>query len=384
MSRATSSRLGTSSKGMGTDGYRAPELVMSDEESKYRYSAKTDMWAVGCVYYKLLVGTNAFPNDYAVLEYYKASDPPIAMPLAKLVPDREFYRATSNEMLRGLLNKNPSERPTASEYMDELVNMLRVAKERSISVPGIELLDFLVLEQCGEQLRDIVDAFYRVQLSENSDLPKRLIISKESPLLPLGQSFSDPCMLLSIDMRGKLADCLLPGEFEAFLELNSVKDGRADFLEIPGEHFCGMAGLEQEDTILWMKGNYITSITVIGLVLNRNVTFSFEETEGHSVWTDPGTQSPVMKQETAANDLLCSVSTYHRPRVSHEDLPNSMLAYHCSGRSHPGALETKAFSKSEAQDIRRDFLREVNVPGYLHLISRCVANCGDIPTNPRE
>ena len=51
----------------GTQGYRAPELLESDNEPTY--TNKVDVWSMGCILYELATGARAFQTDYAVLLY---------------------------------------------------------------------------------------------------------------------------------------------------------------------------------------------------------------------------------------------------------------------------------------------------------------------------
>jgi tetratricopeptide (TPR) repeat protein len=57
----------TTSVGRGTEGYRAPELVR--REVKYTYSNKVDMWAIGCIFYEIVVKSKVFPEDWEVVQF---------------------------------------------------------------------------------------------------------------------------------------------------------------------------------------------------------------------------------------------------------------------------------------------------------------------------
>jgi len=49
----------------GTPSYRAPELL---KEAPF-YNRKSDIWAVGCIFYELAAGEKAFNDDFAVQMY---------------------------------------------------------------------------------------------------------------------------------------------------------------------------------------------------------------------------------------------------------------------------------------------------------------------------
>jgi serine/threonine protein kinase len=44
-------------------GYRAPELACGE------FSRKSDIWAIGCIIYRLVAKKNAFPSDEAANKY---------------------------------------------------------------------------------------------------------------------------------------------------------------------------------------------------------------------------------------------------------------------------------------------------------------------------
>jgi serine/threonine protein kinase len=52
--------------GIGTPGYRAPELI--NHEERKEYSEKLDVWAMGCIFYEVLFRERAFRDDYEAKE----------------------------------------------------------------------------------------------------------------------------------------------------------------------------------------------------------------------------------------------------------------------------------------------------------------------------
>lgn len=66
----------------GTPGYRAPELVDSDEHT---FSNKVDIWALGCIPFELATG--AKPFAIAVREYSKGGSEIEARCHANIAPE---------------------------------------------------------------------------------------------------------------------------------------------------------------------------------------------------------------------------------------------------------------------------------------------------------
>ena len=71
-SEGTSKALHTTTSARGTNGYRAPEMIRGE---KKRYSNKADIWAVGCIFYELIVGERPFEDDWAVLQHSQSDEP---------------------------------------------------------------------------------------------------------------------------------------------------------------------------------------------------------------------------------------------------------------------------------------------------------------------
>jgi serine/threonine protein kinase len=60
----------------GTSSYRAPELI---QEIKRTYTQKVDIWALGCIFYKLAYLQKAFPTDFTLFAH-TASQQEIPIP----------------------------------------------------------------------------------------------------------------------------------------------------------------------------------------------------------------------------------------------------------------------------------------------------------------
>jgi serine/threonine protein kinase len=52
----------------GTEGYRAPELLLDEP----KFSEKVDVWAIGCILYELTMCKKAFPSDLQVRQFSTA------------------------------------------------------------------------------------------------------------------------------------------------------------------------------------------------------------------------------------------------------------------------------------------------------------------------
>lgn len=106
ISRQVTSATVSTSLSRGTQGYRAPELLKEHAQ----FTRKVDVWAVGIIIYELVVGKRVFWDDWAVIDHYQSSASPISIPMQSL-----FWQHHTTENLLALLNKDWSQRPTASE-----------------------------------------------------------------------------------------------------------------------------------------------------------------------------------------------------------------------------------------------------------------------------
>lgn len=57
----------TTTKGRGTECYRAPELIAN--EGSGRFSYKSDVWSLGCIAYELFMREMAYRSDWEVLGF---------------------------------------------------------------------------------------------------------------------------------------------------------------------------------------------------------------------------------------------------------------------------------------------------------------------------
>src|SRR5436189_2316638 len=68
-SQSQSNKAVSSTQGRGTPGYRAPELIIYPPIG---FTHKVDVWAVGCIFYELVMDVRLFGEDYHVLNYHQS------------------------------------------------------------------------------------------------------------------------------------------------------------------------------------------------------------------------------------------------------------------------------------------------------------------------
>lgn len=116
----TSEAAGTiqTSKSRGTEGYRAPELLLSHPGKKAAYNNKVDIWSVGCILFELAVCQKAFFNDFATLQH-QLSTKALDIPL-----DESFSEQCKKPINRNILSMlalKSLSRPSAADIENEFV-----------------------------------------------------------------------------------------------------------------------------------------------------------------------------------------------------------------------------------------------------------------------
>jgi Protein kinase domain/Ankyrin repeats (3 copies) len=108
-SPGTTKRAVTTMAQRGTQGFRAPELI-----STSRFTNKVDIWAIGCIFYQILLRTPLFRDDYEVLQLSESRN---VQSLSRLdlsdAPLSKAIRKHLSEFLHATLDIEPKNRPTA-------------------------------------------------------------------------------------------------------------------------------------------------------------------------------------------------------------------------------------------------------------------------------
>ncbi|KAG5846274.1 hypothetical protein ANANG_G00148040 [Anguilla anguilla] len=91
---------------VGTFCYRSPEII---EEGPY--GSKSDVWALGCVLYELCERRRAFPEENLRKLFNKIADGPYPS-------ISEPFSTDLRDLVRDLLQKNPADRPSASDILE--------------------------------------------------------------------------------------------------------------------------------------------------------------------------------------------------------------------------------------------------------------------------
>ena len=98
----TSNRAITTVYSKGTQGYRAPELLLGDP----KFNNKVDIWAIGCILYELVAREKAFASD---LQVFSISQLRISNPIFP-----ESFLMHISESIHEMLKNNPHDRPSVS------------------------------------------------------------------------------------------------------------------------------------------------------------------------------------------------------------------------------------------------------------------------------
>jgi len=113
----------TTSYGRGTSGYRAPELLLvgswrrggSEGAEDPRFSKKSDMWAMGCMFYELIFAHQLFLSDMSARDY-AVSGAILQIP-PQLTIIAPYSGPVVSRQLTSMLNPDPSMRPSAGNLL---------------------------------------------------------------------------------------------------------------------------------------------------------------------------------------------------------------------------------------------------------------------------
>lgn len=93
--------------------YRAPELL----KIPAHVTRKTDMWALGCIFYELLTGDLAFVEGSISIQDYIHSGIPLEIPVLPFEKQDCMFLA---DLVHDLLVLKPTERPDAASIVERL------------------------------------------------------------------------------------------------------------------------------------------------------------------------------------------------------------------------------------------------------------------------
>jgi serine/threonine protein kinase len=142
-SEGSSNHLIPSSWGRGTQGYMPPELC--DFSGKLEYNTKSDIWALGCIFFELLQKKMAFRDNDDVIKYTTGE--------LKIVPEL----AMASTVIDTTLTVNPADRPSAEQLCEHFGNEPQVGSLRNgqSNVHGrleIDMDPGRINPDCGEQV----------------------------------------------------------------------------------------------------------------------------------------------------------------------------------------------------------------------------------------
>ncbi|KAH9208047.1 kinase-like domain-containing protein [Leptodontidium sp. 2 PMI_412] len=98
----------------GTQSYMAPEILnyLSGQDSNDQYTNSVDIWALGCIVYRLITGTIPFPPGKSLIKYCEDKS---------LFPYDALFdsgiKSEGSKFLRRLLTAQPTDRPAASQAL---------------------------------------------------------------------------------------------------------------------------------------------------------------------------------------------------------------------------------------------------------------------------
>jgi serine/threonine protein kinase len=86
------------------------------------FSAKVDIWALGCVYFEVIMGYKLFESDWSAKEYSRVGDELYIQQEHSGLPQR--YHRKFQRLLQLMIHANPDMRPTSGsvlQYFDRQV-----------------------------------------------------------------------------------------------------------------------------------------------------------------------------------------------------------------------------------------------------------------------
>ena len=159
-SEATSSQGIPTLHARGTGGYRAPEILNENPV----FTNKVDIWALGCIFFELSVGKQAFHDDWSVREYHSKSEPMrmrISPPLGftLFIDNGSASFKHDNSLLCQLLARDPMARPRVEHLrvlfkaqcaLSNVANQTQIRSRVPPGIPSYEEL-FRSVERCKDK-----------------------------------------------------------------------------------------------------------------------------------------------------------------------------------------------------------------------------------------
>jgi serine/threonine protein kinase len=136
--------------GRGTSGYRAPELLGLASE-RPRFSNRSDIWALGCVFHEIVAGDRLFGDDFATFQYKIASE---SEPPLKYLYGNGLWDDLFSDWARHVLSKDASSRPNAEQACRFLSTYAHLLAKRMS-----ELNDYIFCLNNSQELRRLGTAF---------------------------------------------------------------------------------------------------------------------------------------------------------------------------------------------------------------------------------
>lgn len=101
----------------GTIFWMAPEVIHNVvHNEKQGYSAKVDIWSLGCVVLEMFAGRRPWSNDEAIGAMYKLGNARLAPPIPEdTIP---FVSEDGKDIIDNCFTIDPEQRPTASQLLD--------------------------------------------------------------------------------------------------------------------------------------------------------------------------------------------------------------------------------------------------------------------------
>ena len=91
---------------------------MREESTKFKYSNKVDIWALGCIFFEVVFAQKAFTNDISVVYFSSMNDREI--PISTQTSFDGDFLPSMWTLISTMLSQNPSMRPRATNIRETL------------------------------------------------------------------------------------------------------------------------------------------------------------------------------------------------------------------------------------------------------------------------